>query len=117
MFDNIGEALKKISVFFFWLSLIITICIAVILFVKMQALTAILVLLSIVFSWIAWAFVYGFGEIILKVTAIEKNTRPKRLRATATVEHDDKKSYGELDEMLEMGLITEKEYRREISKL
>ena len=68
--------------------------------------------------FVAWFFamlIYGFGEIIDKATAIERNTRGGEIKSEAMQREADEKLM-QLESLRDKGLITEEEYRAAVEK-
>ena len=78
MFANIGNKIKAVAVAVCWIGIIISLLAGVIMLgsgedlILPGLLTAALGALG---SWVSSLFLYGFGELIVKVTEIEKNMR------------------------------------------
>ena len=82
-----------------------------------ETLGVLLMLLGPVVSWISSWMLYGFGEIIDKLCAIEKNTRtPSTKSETEAVKPIADEREAELKKLLDDGLITKEEYETALSK-
>ena len=76
MFDNIGSKIKSLAMVLFILGVIASIVSAIYLFLIDEDLLGVRNLfLGPIFSYLSVLVLYGFGEIITKLTEIEKNTR------------------------------------------
>ncbi len=91
MFENIGGKIKTLAQIICWLgivfSVLVGICIIILgsltsdtaigsVFSGMSAFTSILYfLLGPLLSWVSSLFIYGFGELIEKVTEIAENNQ------------------------------------------
>ena len=85
MFNNIGGKLKELAKIVFVLGVIASVSFAIALFTGDLAkdfgqgekliFGLIVIVAGIVASWVSTWFIYGFGEIIDKLTDIEYNTR------------------------------------------
>ena len=78
MYYNIGGKLKGLAIVMLVCGFIASIFIGISLMVMDEALILLGILLIVLGAFVAWISslaLYGFGEIIQKLTAIEKNTR------------------------------------------
>ena len=81
MFSNIGGKIKKLAVVLCILGMVASVVCAVFCFVNSGrrqdlTLTGVLILVAgCLASWIGSFFVYGFGELIEKVTSIDKTLK------------------------------------------
>lgn len=72
MFNNIGKKIKSLAIFVFVLGVIGSIVGAIVdLAVMMTGIGIVLLPVGIVLSWISVFFIYGFGELIERVTSID----------------------------------------------
>ena len=67
------------------------------------------------FAWVSSWLLYGFGELIAKVTAIELNTRGGERKSEAQAKVDSER-INKIEKLRSQGLITEEEYQQAISK-
>ena len=72
MFDNIGAKIKKLAEIITIGGIIVSVGIGT---MNENFRGIVIALLGSLVSWISSFLLYGFGELIEKVTAIEKNTR------------------------------------------
>ena len=72
MFDNIGAKIKKLAEIITIGGIIVSVLIGT---MSGDFRGIVIALLGSLGSWISSFVLYGFGELIEKVTAIEKNTR------------------------------------------
>ncbi len=111
MYDNIGDKIKILAKVVFWIEAI-TAVICGLGFAGMTNGMSLLIglgiaLVALIFSW----FLYGFGEIIDKLCAIERNTRSNSNKTVFKPTVSPNK-INKLDKLLEQGLITEEEYNQ-----
>ena len=71
--------------------------------------------LSFFVAWVSSWFLYGFGELVDKVTDIERNTRSGE-RKSETQAKIDSERIDKIEKLRSQGLITEEEYQQAISK-
>ncbi len=77
MYDNIGSKIKIVAKVLCWLGIILTIIMAIILFVNGNYVPGayisgvIYLIFGPLFSWIGSLFIYGFGELIERAKNIE----------------------------------------------
>lgn len=127
MFEDIGAKIKTVSKVFCWVSIIVSVIAAFVMFYMAGEsyytaglYTGIGFALLIVFplsSWLTSLFVYGFGELIEKTTEIAENTRNGDLiKSTTEIAENtqeqtkDETSQNKMDELYKMGLVTKEEY-------
>ncbi len=116
---NVGGKIKGLAKVIFIISAIITGMLGLVMLVfaarfeNPLAIFAVLILagLGILMAWISSWMLYGYGEIITKLTDIERNTSGASDGANG---HDPAGRYGDerLKRLREEGLITEEEYKR-----
>lgn len=142
MFTDIGKKIKFVSMALCWIGIIASVIIAFTLFgYEKTALLGALVLFGGSFvSWVCSFFVYGFGELIDKVSSIEAKisynsdgcstnlnklfggsteTSPNAEKAVVSpVEKatNFEKRNAELNKLLDEGLISEEEYNNALNK-
>ena len=78
MFANIGGKIRSVAMMLCWIGIALSILAGLILMAQDGdlVLTGILTAgLGALLSWVSSLFLYGFGELIVKATQIEKNTR------------------------------------------
>lgn len=126
MFRNIGKKIKVLALIIF----IIETAAAVIAGISMMAVDEFLIpsgflvlVAGPVVAWISSWFMYGFGEIIDKLTAIEKNTRGEQsapIQPQAPVQQPIQQQVPSeriqrIENLHAQGLISEDEYQQAIS--
>lgn len=128
MFNNIGNKLRTLAIIAFWAQLIAYIVAGICLIAWANAwgtptaLEGPLIGAAIFcfisgpgVSWINSALIYGFGELIAKATAIERNTRhaaaPAAVHSSPTQMRVEDERTQQLDTLRAKGLITEEEYQ------
>ncbi|MBE6956123.1 MAG: hypothetical protein E7450_01550 [Ruminococcaceae bacterium] len=126
MFRNIGKKIKVLALIIF----IIETAAAVITGISMMAVDEFLIpsgflvlVAGPVVAWISSWFMYGFGEIIDKLTAIEKNTRGEQsapIQPQAPVQQPIQQQVPSeriqrIENLHAQGLISEDEYQQAIS--
>lgn len=76
MYNNIGKKIKGLAKIVFWLEAIGVVFIGLAMFVEMKTVEPVgFVVAGVIGAWILSWLLYGFGEIIDKLSDIEKNTR------------------------------------------
>lgn len=68
------------------------------------------------FAWISSFILYGFGELIDKVSEIERNTRGGATKSREQSKADDER-VKKLERLRSQGLITEEEYRNALEQV
>ena len=75
MFDNIGSKIKSLAMILFILGVIASFVFAIYFFLIEEGILGVCYLfLGPIVSYLSVLLLYGFGEIITKLTEIEKNT-------------------------------------------
>lgn len=130
MFKNIGGKIKGLAKAFFILGAIVPIIVGIVLMSSDENMVLVGILVMVggfVVAWISSWFLYGFGELIDKTCAIERNTRGyKRLidaqskvdseGITESQSKEDSERIKKIEHLRSQGLITEEEYIQAISK-
>ena len=79
MYTTIGKKIKGLSKGIFFVGALVSVVIGFVLALSDEELYVIIgllvVLLGCLFAWLFSLFAYGFGELIEKVSLIERNTR------------------------------------------
>ena len=75
-YDNIGEKIKGLAKFFFISGTILSILLGLFMLQNNTIRAILIIVLGTIGSWLSSLTLYGFGEIIVKLTQIENNTRP-----------------------------------------
>ena len=116
MYDNIGGKIKGLAKGIFIAMAILGFLTGVV-FIAIDKDMAWLGLLCIalypLIGWISSWMLYGFGEIIDKLTVIESNTRADK-KNPVSVELSERAR--KLEKLCAQGLITEEEYQRAMAK-
>ncbi|MDY4252496.1 SHOCT domain-containing protein [Clostridium sp.] len=124
MFENIGGKIKTLAKILCWVGIILSVLIAMILFIEAKEgsyktedlymnLGCIYLIFGPLVSWVSSFFIYGFGELIERTTEISLNTRHLR-QASGYKEKTEREKT--LDELLAAGLITETEYNEKMKE-
>ncbi len=133
MFENIGGKIKGLAKVIFWIEAIGLGSWALFFVENMEnpLFPLLLAAAGILVAWISSWFLYGFGEIIDKLTEIEENTRrgKKRRAANRRAEEEmmeeeidfvgeavENEENPELNRLLVQGLITQEEYQKILEK-
>ena len=117
MYNNIGKKIKMLAKVIFFVEAIAAIFggISVIGLDEDLAVVGILIMIvGSVFAWVSSWLLYGFGEIIDKLSDIEQNTRTGVKSYTPVSDGVDRLS--KIEKLRSEGLITEEEYRQSLSK-
>ena len=118
MYDNIGKKIKNFAIWCFVGESVASV-IGAISFLATQSdddyvIPAVIALfLGPIIAFISSWFVYGFGEIIEKLTEIERNTRGNT-KSRTQLNNDDAR-IEKLESLRAQGLITEEEYQKAIA--
>ncbi len=125
MFDNIGGKIKSLAVVVTILGIIASIIYAIILWSQNSYRhNTILLGLGILLggslvSWIGSFFMYGFGEMIVRLKSIDEKMSGYHTSKRPTGSSSDEKSVIDIktiDKWLQEGLITEEEYNKIFKK-
>ena len=135
MYDNIGNKIKILAKVTFVLCAISSLLAGIVLMATSEYMVVaglIIMVVGSLFSWIASWFMYGFGELIEKTSAIERNTRGGGNSSVCVKDNEEKQNVSsvkkvdvvdeiedrneKIKKLFEKGLITEEEYQRAISK-
>lgn len=122
MYENIGKKIKSLASILTWIGIIAYVIAALILIIVGISEDEVLLIFGIVtlivgpfVTWISNFFVYGFGELIDKVTDIERNMRGGQVKSVAQSKVDTER-INRIERLRSQGLITEEEYQQAISK-
>ncbi len=78
MFNNIGNKIKKLSIIYTIIGLVISCAVAIVCWANDNVLTGFIVLiLGCLVSWIGSFLLYGFGELITQTTNIANSVKNK----------------------------------------
>ncbi len=123
MFDNIGGKLKITAKLFMAVGTLGSIAAAIYLTVKemVQIWCAVALVIGVpLICWFLAALLYGFGELIEKMTEIAANTRGTNVPLsdkTAAVQTNLRQKRDTLEAWYAEGLITEEEYRKKRTEI
>lgn len=112
MYDNIGKKIKVLTKIATIISIVAVIIVGLVLVEDNPALGLVLIFPCPVLCWASSFFMYGFGELVDKVTAGE--TKPDKDTNTIKVLLNRKNKA--LSQLYDEDLISEEEYRDNISK-
>ena len=119
MFSNIGGKIKGLVVIIFIIEVIICIIAGCVMISTgddgFAFLGLIVMILGTLIAWISSWVLYGYGEIIVKLTEIERNTRGGAAY-TAPQTSDDPDRINRLKSLYTQGLISAEEYQKALSK-
>lgn len=118
MYDNIGGKLKGLAKVTFVIIAIAVIIIGIALMTSDEDLIVaglLVIVLGLVSAWVSTLMTYGFGELIDKVSNIERNTRGTARKSEAQSKVDYERME-KIEKLRTQGLITEEEYRLAIAK-
>ena len=122
MFDNVGNRIKVLSKVIFWVYLVISIILGIVLIVggfesdydssalSFRGLT--LIITGPIVGWIIGLLMYGFGELIEKTSYIERSVRTNNKSDTELqVEYF---RIIKLNKLRQKGIISEEEYQNAV---
>lgn len=91
MFGNIGGKIKGLAKVLFWIEAIAAVIVGFVLVESTEGLSLLFAIAGVLVVWISAWFLYGFGELIDRVSEIAKNTRilPNTPTDTNNQEHHD----------------------------
>ena len=118
MYDNIGGKIKGLAKAIFIIGAVVSFIAGIALMLVNDNLIFVGVLiwfLGIIVAWVSSWVIYGFGEIIDKVSDIERNTRGGEMKSKAQSRVDYKR-IDKIEKLRSQGLITEEEYKKAIAK-
>ena len=119
MYDNIGRKIKGLAKAIFIVESIVSVVAGMILLSISDNLIlsgVISILLGPLVAWVSSWLLYGFGELIDKTCAIERNTRDGEIKSEAQSNIDNER-ISKIELLYSEGLITEEEYQQAISKI
>jgi len=117
VFKNVGNKIKILAQVMFYLMLAGAAIGGLALIASDDDLIAIglaIIAGGFIFAWLSSVFIYGFGELIDKTAAIERNTRAEgksEYEVRVTSQRND-----QIDRLRSMGLISEEEYLNLITR-
>ena len=122
MFKNVGAKIKTIAKVFFWIGFVGAIIGGIAIMAEGMMDEAVALLLGLLvagigfmISWISSLFLYAFGELVEKTTAIERNTRgASDLSDTQVSANDERRK--QLESLRAQNLISEEEYQQALGK-
>ena len=98
MYNNIGNKIKGLAIFSAVLGIIGSVIGAIVLFCGKMILNGMLVFVGgIVLSWVASLGLYGFGELLIRVTNIEESVRSIRNAGIANTNNDNARKVSDLE--------------------
>ncbi len=112
--NNIGKKLKGFVKVIFGIEVVIALILGFVALEDSDGLSLLYALIGILIAWLSTWFLYGFGEIIDKLTDIEKNTRNGSVKSDVQTQVDNKRT-AKLEKLRSQGLIDEEEYKRALS--
>lgn len=122
MFENVGQKIKGYAKALFIAQLIMYIIggiVMIVLGIDEEEYWIFIGLVLLALGWaIAWlnsVFIYGFGELIVKATEIERNTRGGEKKSEVQAKVDDER-LAKLEKLRAEGLITEEEFKTALNK-
>lgn len=123
MFENVGQKIKGYAKALFIAQLIMYIIggiVALALGIDWDEeywifIGLVLLALGWAIAWLNSVFIYGFGELIVKATEIERNTRGGEKKSEVQAKVDDER-LAKLEKLRAEGLITEEEFKTALNK-
>ena len=118
MYDNIGGKIKGLAKAIFIIGAVVSFIAGIVLMFVNDNLIFVGVLIwfiGIIVSWVSSWVLYGFGEIIDKISDIERNTQGGEMRSKAQSRVDSER-IDKIEKLRSQGLITEEEYKKAIAK-
>ena len=80
MYRNIGEKIKALAIICCAIVSIACVVVGIVFWIEEDELFALLVFFGPVVAWVSSFCLYGFGEIITKLSDIEQNTRGGQIK-------------------------------------
>ena len=129
MYENIGKKIKILAKILFGVLCAIGVIGGIVIASIDDYYTLIGVIVMVLLpltAWISSWFLYGFGEIIDKLTDIEDNTRKSLINSARNSQLDIKtgekikkteEKLKKLEGLLNQGLITKEEYEENVAKI
>ncbi len=115
MFSNIGSKIKGFVMVIFTIEVVMACMFALVKLEDTMGFSLIIAGIMVLVAWISSWLLYGFGEIIDKLTDIERNTRfamgNPGLQTRANYERADK-----IEKLRAEGLISEQDYQQAITR-
>ena len=118
MFENIGKKIKGLVKTIFIIESVASVIIGIVILALSEEFNIIGLLVmagGILVAWLSSWLLYGYGEIIDKLTDIERNTRgaagDSDVRAELAYKRNEK-----LERLRAKGLITEEEYQEAVTR-
>lgn len=117
MYDNIGSKIKKLATVIFVIIAIATFIVGFVIGSNNAPIIGFIVMIAgPVLAWVSSFVLYGFGELIDKVCAIERNTRKDNWEPEAPPKSNSTR-ISEIEKLHSQGLISDDEYQQAISKI
>lgn len=123
-FENIGKKIKNLTKWLCWITILLTWIVALVAFFGLLAndytaklcwIPVVVAIVASFFIWISSWAIYAFGELVDKVSDIERNIRFGKRKSEAQL-NDDYERISKIEKLRSQGLITEEEYQQAISK-
>ena len=115
MWNNIGKKLKGLAIVVFIIEALASVITGLLLIEETDA-GIILLLAGPLAAWISSWMLFGFGELVDKVTDIERNTRSGERKSETQAKIDSAK-IEKLEKLRSQGLITEEEYNDTVKEI
>ena len=115
MYNNIGGKLKGLAIVIFILEALVTIIFSFVIMASGNELGILLFFVGPIIAWASSLLIYGFGELICKITDIEVNTRGDNIKSK-TQHNIDEERVDKLERLRAQNLISEEEYQQAIMK-
>ena len=118
MYDNIGGKIKGFAFVSFFILTIASVISGIGIWSSDDDYIMLGILVMVLGPFLSWMLswlLYGFGELIDKVTEIEKNTRFFN-DISETQAKTDSERFERIEKLRSQGLITEEEYKNAITK-
>ena len=118
MYDNIGSKIKTLALIAAIVESVIAVIAGIALVFSESNMAILGIFLIFLVPFVAFAsswLIYGFGELIEKVSYIAQRLRDGEQKFENTPEDNDKRNL-QIKKLQEQGLITEEEYQQAISK-
>ena len=116
MYNNIGGKIKSLAKWTFIAETVAMVLAGITVLIEEEdfLLCFVCVLLGPVVAWVSSWLLYGFGEIITKLTDIERNTYCGGIKSMTRANADSER-IARIEKLYSQGLITEEEYLIAIS--
>ena len=117
MYDEIGKKIKTLAIATFIVEAIASVILGIYFIFDYADLLIILLtfIAGPIVAWVSSWLLYGLGEIIDRLCAIDRNTRAE-VKSNAQTKEDDKK-ISQIERLRSKSLISEEEYKKEYKKV